>query len=190
MSQGNCGLLKVELFDDYCDGWTIYGASMDVIIDGSPVQTISLPTGCGPETILFPVDSGAIVDLVYSTIYQNEHSYKVYDQFGTLIHEKPLLLITVMDLRAHYIELCDAPNLIIEKEKDILIYPNPASSTLNLESTTPILGAMLRNVLGQVVLEVNENIQVLDLSTIPNGNYVLTLSNSTRFSTHKVNVVR
>jgi len=37
----------------------------------------------------------------------------------------------------------------------------------------------------------NENdIQVLDLSTIPNGNYVLTLSNSTRFSTHKVNVVK
>ena len=79
----------------------------------------------------------------------------------------------------------------MEKEKDIIIYPNPASSALNLESSTPISSAMLRNVLGQVVLEVNENdIQILDLSNIPNGNYVLTLSNSTRFSTHKVNVVK
>ena len=79
----------------------------------------------------------------------------------------------------------------MEKEKDIFIYPNPARSALNLKSSTPILSAVLRNVLGQVVLEVNGNdIQVLDLSTIPNGNYVLTLSNSTRFSTQKVNVVR
>ena len=192
LSQGNCGLLKVELFDDYCDGWTIYGASMDVIIDSFPLQTISLPTGCGPETYLFPVDSGAIVDLVYSTIYQNEHSYKVYDQFGTLIHEKTSSANNSNGPESTYgIQLCDATNLIMEKEKDIIIYPNPASSALNLESSTPISSAMLRNVLGQVVLEVNENdIQILDLSTIPNGNYVLTLSNSTRFSTHKVNVVR
>ena len=192
LSQGNCGLLKVELFDDYCDGWTIYGASMDVIIDSFPLQTISLPTGCGPETYLFPVDSGAIVDLVYSTIYQNEHSYKVYDQFGTLIHEKTSLANNSNGPESTYgIQLCDATNFIMEKEKDIIIYPNPASSALNLESSTPISSAMLRNVLGQVVLEVNENdIQILDLSNIPNGNYVLTLSNSTRFSTHKVNVVR
>ena len=192
LSQGNCGLLKVELYDDYCDGWTIYGASMDVIIDGSPVQTISLPTGCGPETILFPVDSGAIVDLVYSTIYQNEHSYKVYNQFGTLIHEKTSSANNSNGPESTYgIQLCDAPNFIMEKEKDIIIYPNPAKTVLNLESSTPISSTVLRNVLGQVVLEVNENdIQVLDLSTIPNGNYVLTLSNSTRFSTHKVNVVR
>ena len=192
LNQGNCGLLKVELYDDYCDGWTIYGASMDVIIDGSPVQTISLPIGCGPETILFPVDSGAIVDLVYSTIYQNEHSYKVYDQFGTLIHEKTSSANNSNGPESTYgIQLCDAPNLVMEKEKDIIIYPNPAKRALNLESPTPISSALLRNVLGQVVLEVNENdIQVLDLSTIPNGNYVLTLSNTTSFSTNKVNVVR
>lgn len=192
LNQGNCGLLKVELFDDYCDGWTIYGASVDVIIDGSAVQTISLPTGCGPETFLFPVDSGAIVDLVYSTIYQNEHSYKVYDQFGTLIHEKTSSANNSNGPESTYgIQLCDPPSLITEKEKDILIYPNPIRSVLNLKSSTPILSAVLRNVLGQVVLEVNENdIQVLDLSNIPNGNYVLTLSNSTSFSTHKVNVVR
>ncbi len=191
LNQGNCGLLKVELFDDYCDGWTIYGASMDVIIDSFPLQTISLPTGCGPETYLFPVDSGAIVDLVYSTIYQNEHSYKVYDQFGTLIHEKTSSANNSNGPESTYgIQLCDAPNLIMEKEKDIIIYPNPAKTVLNLESSTPISSAVLRNVLGQVVLEVNENdIQILDLSNIPNGNYVLTLSNSTRFSTHKVNVV-
>ena len=122
LNQGNCGLLKVELFDDYCDGWAIYGASMDVIIDGTPIQTISLPTGCGPETILFPVDSGALVDLVYSTIYQNEHSYKVYDQFGALIHEKTLQLIMVMDLRALMVFNCAIHLVILWKKKRIFLF--------------------------------------------------------------------
>ena len=114
LSQGNCGLLKVELFDDYCDGWTIYGASMDLIIDGSAVYTMSLSSGCGPETFLFPVDSGAIVDLVYSTIYQNEHSYKVYDQFGALIHEKTSAANNGNGPESTYgIQLCDSPQIII-----------------------------------------------------------------------------
>ena len=145
---------------------------MDVIINGVNTQTILLPNGCGPETFLFPVDSGGIVDLVYSTIYQNEHSYKVYDQFGTLIHEKTSSANNSNGPESTYgIQLCDAPNLIMEKEKDIIIYPNPAKTVLNLESSTPISSTVLRNVLGQVVLEVNENdIQVLDLSNIPNGN--------------------
>ena len=127
---------------------------MDVIIDGTPIQTISLPTGCGPETILFPIDSGALVDLVYSTIYQNEHSYKVYDQFGALIHEKTSSANNGNGPESTYgIQLCDLPSLIVEKEDDIFIYPNPARSALNFISTIPILWAVLRNVLGQVVLE-------------------------------------
>ena len=54
LSQGNCGLLKVELYDDFCDGWPLYGASIDVIINAVNTQTILLPNGCGPETFLFP----------------------------------------------------------------------------------------------------------------------------------------
>ena len=192
ISQGNCGLLRVELFDDYCDGWTIYGASMDVIINGSTIQTILLSSGCGPEAFLFPVDSGAIVDLVYSTTFQNEHSYKVYDQFGVLLHEKTSSDNNGNGPESTYgIQLCDSPSLIVEIEDDIFIYPNPAKTLLNLESSTPILSAVLRNVLGQVVLDVNENdIQVVDLSNVPNGNYMLTLLNGDKFSTRKVNILK
>jgi hypothetical protein len=192
LSQGNCGLLKVELFDDYCDGWTIYGASMDLIIDGSAVYTMSLSSGCGPETFLFPVDSGAIVDLVYSTIYQNEHSYKVYDQFGTLIHEKTSAANNGNGPESTYgIQLCDSPSLIVEKEENIFIYPNPANSQLYLKSSSEITSATLSNLLGQMVLSVrNNNIQAIDLSCIPNGNYLLTLSNGGKLSTQTVNVMK
>ena len=82
---------------------------------------------------MFPVDSGAIVDLVYSTIYQNEHSYKVYDQFGALIHEKTSAANNGNGPESTYgIQLCDPPNLIIEKEKDIFIYPNPAKNSFSI----------------------------------------------------------
>ena len=59
--------------------------------------------------------------LVYSTKHQNEHSYKVYDQFGTLIHEKTSSANNSNGPESTYgIQLCDAPNLIMEKKKDIL----------------------------------------------------------------------
>ncbi len=192
LSQGNCGLLKVELYDNYCDGWTIYGASMDVIINGVSTQTISLPNGCGPETFLFPVDSGSIVDLEYSTFYQNEHLYKVYDQFGTLLHEKTSLANNGNGPSSTYgIQLCDPPSNILEKDNDVYIYPIPAKSVLNIESSTLISSAILRNLFGQIVLEVNENdVQVIDLSIIPDGNYILTLFSSNKFSTQKVTVLK
>ena len=50
---------------------------------------------------------------------------------------------------------------------------------------------MLRNVLGQAVLEINESdIKVVDLSIVPNGNYVLTISSRNTYSTHNVTVLK
>ena len=128
----------------------------------------------------------------YSTTFQNEHSYKVFDQFGVLLHEKTSSANNGNGPESTYgIQLCDSPSLIVEIEDDIFIYPNPAKTLLNLESSTPILSAVLRNVLGQVVLDVNENdIQVVDLSNVPNGNYMLTLLNGDKFSTRKVNILK
>ena len=192
LSQGNCGLLKVELFDDYCDGWTIYGASMDVIIDGTPIQTISLPTGCGPETILFPVDSGALVDLVYSTIYQNEHSYKVYDQFGALIHEKTSAANNGNGPESTYgIQLCDSPSLIVEKEEDIFIYPNPTNSLLNFICSSPIKSVELRNLMGQIVFyQAGDNIHKIDLQEISNGNYFIFVNSETSSIKKQISVLK
>ena len=81
----SCGELIIEMYDDFCDGWAVYGASIDVNINNINSTNILLPLGCGPQTVNIPVDSGDIVDLVYSTFYQNEHSYIVYDQNGVQI---------------------------------------------------------------------------------------------------------
>ena len=192
LSQGNCGLLKVELFDDYCDGWTIYGASMDLIIDGSVVYTMSLSSGCGPETFLFPVDSGAIVDLVYSTIYQNEHSYKVYDQFGALIHEKTSAANNGNGPESTYgIQLCDSPQLIHKEHNDVFIYPNPASFKINIQSNIIFTKIEFTSIVGQtIVSEEGQSVTEIDVSMLPKGNYVIKLSNDEMMHKSKITIMR
>ena len=109
--------------------------------------------------------------------------------FGDIAVNKKMKLF----IRAFYGRLSQYSKSLdlVEKEDDIFIYPNPARTLLNLESSTPILSAVLRNVFGQVVLEVNENdIKVVDLRNVPNGNYLLTLSNGDKFSAQKVNVLK
>ncbi len=81
----SCGELVIEMYDDYCDGWAIYGASIDVNINNVTSTNVLLPLGCGPQSVNISIDSGDVVDLVYTTFYQNEHSYIVYDQNGVII---------------------------------------------------------------------------------------------------------
>ena len=192
ISQGNCGLLRVELFDDYCDGWTIYGASMDLIIDGLAVQTISLPSGCGPETFLFPVDSGAIVDLVYSTTFQNEHSYKVYDQFGALIHEKTSAANNGNGPESTYgIELCDSPQILYAENADVFIYPNPASSKIYIQSNIIFTKVEVTNLIGQTIIsEESQSFTEIDVSILPKGNYLLNLYNKEMMRNSKITIMR
>ena len=66
----------------------------------------------------------------------------------------------------------DAPNLIMEKEKDIIIYPNPAKTVLNLESVNTNLKYCVKKCTWPSCIGNENDIQVPDLSTIPNGNYV------------------
>ena len=90
-------------------------------LDRIDLESLALgPNGCGPETFLFPVDSGGIVDLEYSTTFQNEHSYKVFDQFGVLLHEKTSSANNGNGPESTYgIQLCDSPSLIVEKEDEL-----------------------------------------------------------------------
>ena len=78
------------------------------------------------------------------------------------------------------------PNIIDENPLKFQIYPNPANSQLHIKSSIEITSATLSNLLGQVVLStIDDNIQKIDLSDVPSGNYLITLSNGDNFSTQK-----
>ena len=80
----SCGTFTLELYDSYGDGWN--GASLDVIINGSPFQNITLANGNGPEIFTFPTDSNDIIDLIYNTgSWDDENTYNLSDNSGNLI---------------------------------------------------------------------------------------------------------
>ena len=81
---GTCGSFTLQLYDSYGDGWN--GASLDVIINGSPFQNITLVNGNGPETFTFSTDSSDIIDILYNTgTYDDENTYNLLDNSNNLI---------------------------------------------------------------------------------------------------------
>ena len=79
-----CGTFKIALYDSFGDGWQ--GGSIDVEVNYIVTQTITLQNGFGPEFFVFPVDSGDILNIIYSKgSFDNENSYEVYNQLGVIV---------------------------------------------------------------------------------------------------------
>jgi hypothetical protein len=71
-----------------------------------------------------------------------------------------------------------APNAISETENEVLlVYPNPANNFLYLKGKIPA-GAMARvfDLTGRAVLEQQLSSQVIDISPLSNGNYILKIN--------------
>ena len=81
---GTCGAFIIELTDSYGDGWN--GGFIDVEINGVYSETITIHDGYGPEFFFISVDSGDVVDLLYTEGgWPDENDYNVYDHNGNLI---------------------------------------------------------------------------------------------------------
>jgi hypothetical protein len=77
-------MYTVALYDTYGDGWQ--GGYLEVEINNIFVQTITLQNGSGPETFDFPLDSGDVMDLIYTDgAWPDENFYEVYDENGVLL---------------------------------------------------------------------------------------------------------
>lgn len=67
-------------------------------------------------------------------------------------------------------------------ENNVSIFPNPASTTLNvnISSTINVLSYRIANLLGQVIIEEKTNLTniIVDISTLPKGNYSFSISTS------------
>ena len=81
---GTCGAFSIDLFDSWGDGWN--GGTIDVEINGALFQTITLLNGFGPHTAYVSVDTGDVIDLIYTAgNWPEENTYDVYDHLGNLI---------------------------------------------------------------------------------------------------------
>ncbi len=71
-------------------------------------------------------------------------------------------------------------NEVVKKEDDFKIYPNPATSTITIESTnTEVQSIKIVDVLGREVIERTKNevlsIKNIDVSQLPSGMYIIQL---------------
>ena len=80
----------------------------------------------------------------------------------------------------------------VNGNEKLTIYPNPAKDVLNITiaSNITVLSYRLVNILGEVVLESNQNYSneqlSLDISSFPKGQYVLVVNTSSEVITKKV----
>lgn len=68
----------------------------------------------------------------------------------------------------------------------INVYPNPATSTLNIVSEEPVLRAELYNLQGQVVASQSGNVNTMSVSNIANGIYMLRLTTAQGTTSQKI----
>ena len=71
------------------------------------------------------------------------------------------------------------------------IYPNPANNVLNIENANGA-NVSVFNMLGQelVSVNVNDNMQAINVSELPEGSYVVRIANGAKIKAQKLNIVR
>ena len=192
----NCGTYTLKLFDGFGNGWN--NSYLEVSVNNQLNHNATLISGFGPSITSFVVDSNDVIDLIYHPSANSQgflqDGYQLIDPSGNVVAEE-ICQDTLGPASNHGLVACQSsispPNMIDENPLDFKIYPNPANSQLYIKSSTEIVMATLSNFLGQVVLSLkNNNIEGIDLSDVPSGNYLLTLSDGDKFSTQKVNILK
>ena len=81
---GSCGIFQIALLDSYGDGWN--GGYVDIEVNYSITQTVSLQTGSGPDYFDIPVDSADVINIIYTPDnWDDENSYEIYNELGVIV---------------------------------------------------------------------------------------------------------
>lgn len=119
---------------------------------------------------------------VYTTIHQipGSNIIKTYNQYGNISH----VTDGVSTVNVYYSNT--ATNIKIHHDNDISVYPNPASSILNIINIIGDYTITISNIHGQIVKsEVTSNTSV-DISDLNNGIYLLNIISQSGTYTHKL----
>jgi len=80
---------------------------------------------------------------------------------------------------------------VLSRSDDILLYPNPSSDYLNLNSNNEIISYTIINVLGEVLSKKKgANIKMIDINNLDNGNYTIILDTKNNSKTLKFTKVK
>jgi len=79
------------------------------------------------------------------------------------------------DSQFNYYIYADSPSAIEENLDELSIYPNPANSMLNIQSSTQIQSVELFNIQGQLVIK-EGNVNQINVSSLTNGVYMIRIA--------------
>ena len=184
---GSCGMFEIVLTDTYGDGWN--GGFINIIINNINYSSITMSTGFGPETTLFPVDSGDVVDLLYSEgDWPEENAYEVYDNNNLLIASEAGSVNTGPNSTYGLKSCPDYSNIIKTPFDGIKIFPNPSNKIININTNSKLQRVTLSNLLGEVIYDsktMSKNNKI-DVSNFPPNVYILKLYNGHEYFFKKI----
>ena len=68
----------------------------------------------------------------------------------------------------------------------ISIYPNPASEFLNIRTDDKIKSVRIYSVIGNLVKTENDHLSILNIASLPKGNYMVTIETDKGNETKKI----
>ena len=184
-----CGIFKIEMYDDYGDGWDI--GNLRVYRNGTFDQTINMPYGSGPQTVFLQAEVNDVFDFEYNSSYfATENSYKIFDQNNNLIVNEYAPNTIPGD--ANDIIACENTTSTGETvaEGKIKLYPNPSSGIVNLEHAEQIESIIISDLQGRNMSRLEWNNGYIDCSNYPIGNYLLKVKLANTVEYHKFSIVR
>lgn len=169
--------IRISMVDSYGDGWN--GASIQLSSNGEVLA--SFTCDASENDVYYDVCPGELTFTWIAGSYDSECSFMIYNHQNEVAYDGSTAPGSGVFLT--YNHNCAAPVISVEEaEKDntVSIYPNPASTMLNVHAEN-YSNVQIINFLGQVVYSANitENDFQINVSNLSNGVYFIRLNGET-----------
>lgn len=170
--------LKITYLDNFSGNWWVeYDASSSQIYKQSTLITNANDNNWKTVTISIP-DAG------FANRQNGGMDFRLYTGGS---HDLTVRFVRVIKNNDPLLAVTQSAPV---NDFGVSIYPNPATSTLSINSSTPIDAIRITTMLGQTVLESTVTGLPLDISTLDSGMYFVTVFSDRKSVTKKVVVNR
>lgn len=186
--ESSCGLVEIEMLDDYGDGWDF--GKLNVFINNDFYRSISMEYGYGQKAYI-PTEIGDVLDFNYlGGVYTQENSFIVYgpdgeelaNQFDANQTPESVTDIVVCE------NVTNTDEQLVRFETSI--FPNPTTNILNIRSDIKIESVAIISILGQRIYEAAYPNKALDVSFLGNNAYVLEVKTEKGLEYHQFSILR
>ena len=174
--------IRVDMYDDYGDGWN--GASIKLMFNGQVVSSFTCEGDMTSLTV--PVCSGALSFVWVAGSYDSECMFTIYNANNVVLYDGQAAP-SAGEFFTYNLNCQDLEDAIndVELNKSVSIYPNPATTVLNVVAegynTIEVI-----NLLGQTVYTCNAtNSTQINVNNLKNGVYFIRVNGENGTTTQK-----